>query len=95
MDRIQQVLEQQVRPALQTHHGDIELVEITADRFVKVRLTGECSTCPGAEQTVSEIVETAIKAECPGIKGVILTRQVHDDLISQALAILRKEKAVP
>jgi Fe-S cluster biogenesis protein NfuA len=91
MDKIAQIIEQKIRPILNVHQGDIEFVEITADGFVKVRLTGACRTCPGAQQTLSEVVETALKEVCPEIKGVIPVYQVSDDLLKQALKILRKE----
>ena len=92
MDRLQKVIETKIRPVLQAHDGDLELVEVTADGFVKVRLTGACSACPGAQQTISEVVETALKEACPEIKGVIPVMQVEQELIDMALKILRKDK---
>lgn len=92
MEKIQEILEQKVRPALMAHNGDIELVEITSDGFVKVKLTGACASCPGAQQTMSELVEESIREVCPEIKGVIPIHQVSDELIDQALKILRKDR---
>ena len=92
MEKMQQIIEQKVRPALQAHNGDIELVEVTADGVVKVRFTGACATCPGAQQTLSELVETAIKEVCPEVKGIVLLQQVSEQLIEQALKILRKAR---
>jgi Fe-S cluster biogenesis protein NfuA len=90
MDEIAKIIEEEVRPILKAHQGDIEFVEITSDGFVKVRLTGACATCPGAQQTMSEVVEAKLKDACPKIQGVIPVYQVSDDLINQALKILRK-----
>ena len=53
MNKVTKVIEQKIRPSLQEHQGDIELVEITADGYVKVQLTGACAACPGARQTLS------------------------------------------
>ncbi|MBP2656610.1 MAG: nfuA [Firmicutes bacterium] len=92
MEKMQQVIEQKVRPVLSVHNGDIELVEVTSDGFVKVRLTGACASCPGARQTLSEIVEVSIKEVCPEIKGVVLVQQVNENLINEALKILRKDR---
>lgn len=92
MDELQKAIEAKVRPVLQAHGGDLELVEVTADGFVKVRLTGACSTCPGAQQTLSEVVETALREACPEIRGVIPVTQVDQELIDMALKILRKGK---
>lgn len=92
MEKIQQIMEAEIRPALQAHNGDIEFIEMTSDGFAKVRLTGACATCPGAEQTMSELVEGKLKEVYPSLKGVISVYQVSDDLINQALQILRKGK---
>ncbi len=59
-----------IRPQLQADGGDIELVEVTADGIVKVRLVGACSGCPGAQMTLQLGVERAVKARVPDIKGV-------------------------
>ncbi len=92
MDMLQKVIEAKIRPVLQSHNGDIELVEVTAEGYVKVRLTGACAACPGAQQTISEVVETALREVCPEIKGVIQVTQVNQDLIDMALKILRKDR---
>ncbi len=92
MDKVTQVIEQKIRPLLQEHQGDLELVEITADGYVKVRLTGACAACPGAQQTLSEIVEAKLTEACPEIRGVIAVHQVNEDLIQEALKILRKDR---
>ncbi len=92
MEKIQQIIEEQIRPALHAHNGDIELLELTSDGFAKVRLTGACATCPSAEQTMSELVEGKLREVYPTLRGIIPIHQVSDDLINQALKILRKGK---
>lgn len=92
MEKVREILSQKVLPVLQKHNGGIELVEVTPDGYVKVKLTGACSACPGAQQTMSEIVEADLKEACPEIKGVIPVHQVSDELIQEALAILRKDR---
>jgi len=77
----------------QCSQWDIELIEVTADGFVRVRLMGACATCHGAQQTINEVVETALRAVYPEMQGVIAEHQVSEDLINQALKILRKDKA--
>ena len=59
-----------VRPYLQSDGGDIELLEITDDLSVKVRLTGACHGCPFSMQTLKAGVEQAIMKEGPEIKSV-------------------------
>jgi Fe-S cluster biogenesis protein NfuA len=60
-----------VRPYLQSDGGDIELLEITEDLSVKVKLTGACHGCPYSLMTLKAGVEQAIMKEVPEIKGVI------------------------
>jgi Fe-S cluster biogenesis protein NfuA len=92
MQKIREVIARKVLPVLQEHNGGIELLEVTPDGFVKVKLTGACSACPAAQQTITEVVEAALKEECPEIKGVIPVYQISDELINMALAMLRKGK---
>lgn len=60
-----------IRPYLQNDGGDIDLIELTDDLTVKVRLTGACNGCPFALQTLKAGVEQAIMQEVPEIKKVI------------------------
>ena len=60
----------QIRPILQRDGGDIELVEITGDDVVKVRLQGHCAGCPGAKMTLTHIVQQILQEMCPDLKGV-------------------------
>ena len=91
-EEISQIINTKIRSQLNAHNGDIELLEITADGYVKVKLSGACATCPGAQQTLSDVVESALKEVCPDIKAVVPVYQVSDDLINQALTILRKNR---
>ena len=68
--RLQQALDE-VRPGLQGHEGDIELVSIRLPDTVEVRLIGACSHCPASQLTLSEAVETTIKRHCPEIEHVV------------------------
>lgn len=62
-----------VRPYLRSDGGDIDLVDITEDMTVKVRLKGACHGCPYSMQTLKAGVEQAIIKEVPEIKKVIAT----------------------
>ncbi|MEI7613642.1 MAG: NifU family protein [Betaproteobacteria bacterium] len=91
-NKIEEIISSKIRPVLRADNGDIALVEITPDAMVKIRLSGACATCPGAELTLSELVSSELMGACPEVKGVIRVNQVSDDLINQALSILRKKK---
>ncbi len=60
----------QVRPALQRDGGDVELVEVTEDGIVKVRLQGACQGCPMAQMTLQMGIERVLKEKVPEIKSV-------------------------
>jgi Fe-S cluster biogenesis protein NfuA len=68
-DRVKDVLNQ-VRPALQADGGDVELVEVTSDGIVKIRLRGACAHCMGAVMTLKNVVEARIRAVVPEVKSV-------------------------
>jgi Fe-S cluster biogenesis protein NfuA len=55
-EQIQKIIEDDIRPALQGHGGDIELVSVEGDD-VTVRLKGACAGCPGARMTLKNGVE--------------------------------------
>ncbi len=59
-----------IRAALQRDGGDIELVDITDDNVVLVRLKGHCAGCPGAMMTLKGLVERVIREEIPEVKAV-------------------------
>jgi Fe-S cluster biogenesis protein NfuA len=59
-----------IRPALQADGGDVELVEVTADGVVKVRLKGHCAGCPMAQMTIKGGIERRLKKAVPEVKSV-------------------------
>ena len=69
-DEIEKVLTEEVRPLLSTHGGGVELVELTQDGTVKVRLTGGCCGCPSAQATLTQVIESAIKAKVSQVNRV-------------------------
>ena len=68
-DQVQKVLEE-VRPHLQRDGGDVELVEVTADKVVNVRLRGACGTCPGPIMTLKGGIERLMKERIPEVVSV-------------------------
>ncbi|MBJ6802505.1 NifU family protein [Geomonas propionica] len=69
-EEVKAILEN-IRPALQADGGDVELVEVTDDGVVKVRLVGACGHCPMSTMTLKMGIERTIKEKIPGIKEVI------------------------
>lgn len=68
-ERVEEVLNK-VRPYLQMDGGDIELIDITEDDIVKVKLTGACHGCPMSQMTLRAGVERALMSELPEVKRV-------------------------
>jgi len=60
-----------IRPSLQADGGDVELVEVTPDGVVKVKLTGACGGCPMSQMTLKMGIERTLKQEVPEIKEVV------------------------
>lgn len=60
-----------MRPYLRDDGGDVEVVELTKDMVVKVKLLGACSSCPQSYMTMKAGIEDAVKRMVPEIKSVI------------------------
>lgn len=60
MQLIQQTINEQVRPALRAHGGNIELIDIEGDKVI-VAFRGMCAQCKLAELTMKEVVEAKLK----------------------------------
>lgn len=68
--KVQEVLEL-VRPALQADGGDVELVDVTDDGIVSVRLTGACGSCPMSTMTLKMGIERTLRDKIPEVKEVV------------------------
>jgi Fe-S cluster biogenesis protein NfuA len=68
-DEILKALES-VRPFLQADNGDIELVDVTNDGIVKVRLLGECEKCPLSIMTLRAGIERTLMKQVPGVRRI-------------------------
>ena len=68
--KVKDVIES-IRPELQSHGGDVELVGTDADNNVNVRLQGACQGCPGARMTLKQGIERILKEKVPEVKEVV------------------------
>ena len=82
LERIEQVLDEKVRPALRTHDGDIKVVRV-----------GQCSNCPSAVVTAEELVAPPILEAIPELRQVVLDTTVSDELWQDAMELLRRRHA--
>jgi Fe-S cluster biogenesis protein NfuA len=69
-ERVKTALEK-IRPSLQADGGDVELVEVTPEGVVKVKMTGACSGCPMRQMTLQMGIGRALKEEIPEVKEVV------------------------
>jgi Fe-S cluster biogenesis protein NfuA len=60
----------EVRAYAQTHGGDIELVSVSEDGNVAVRMSGMCRGCPLSEMTFKIGIENQLKILVPGVRTV-------------------------
>ena len=60
-----------IRPSLQADGGDVELIDVSDDGVVEVRLVGACQGCPMAQMTLKNGIEKSLKQEIPAVKSVI------------------------
>jgi len=68
--KVQEVIDR-VRPMLQRDRGDVQLVEITEDNIVKVKLQGACGSCPMSMMTLKGGIEAEMKRSIPEVKAVV------------------------
>jgi len=69
-ERVKTALEK-IRTSLQADGGDVELVEVTTEGVVKVKLTGTCAGCPMRQMTLQMGIGRALKEEISEVKEVV------------------------
>jgi Fe-S cluster biogenesis protein NfuA len=67
--KVQEVIDR-VRPFLQRDGGDVQLVEVTGDNVVKVKLVGACGHCAMSTMTLKGGIEAELKKSLPEVKAV-------------------------
>lgn len=69
-EKVESALEK-IKPMLKADGGNVELVDVSDDGVVKVKLTGACGCCPMSQMTLKNGIEKAIKEEVPEVKEVV------------------------
>jgi len=69
-ERVEAALEK-IKPALRADGGNVELVEVTPEGIVKVKLTGACYGCPMSQMTLKMGIGRTLKKEVPEVKEVV------------------------
>jgi len=60
-----------VQAYARTHGGAIELLGVTEEGDVTVRMTGACRGCPMSALTLKHGIETQLKELVPGVRKVV------------------------
>jgi Fe-S cluster biogenesis protein NfuA len=69
--QVEQVIEEKIRPALMRDGGNIQLVDVTDEGVVQVKLQGACAGCPGAIMTLQFGVQKILQEEIKEVTKVI------------------------
>ncbi|GGV86378.1 hypothetical protein GCM10015535_34430 [Streptomyces gelaticus] len=76
--RVEQALES-VRPYLGSHGGDVELLTVTDEGTVRLRLLGSCDGCPSSSVTLKLAVQGAVEAAAPEITSIEVETPADED----------------
>ncbi|WP_195198778.1 NifU family protein [Faecalispora jeddahensis] len=87
LTEIERLLEEQVRPQLALHQGNLSIISLTDD-VLTIRLLGACANCPSASLTTEELIASAVQSRFPQIRRVVLDTGVSDCLLTQAREFL-------
>lgn len=89
LKRIEEVLDEKVRPSLRAHGGEIEIDHLE-NQVLYVKLLGQCAGCPSADLTNETLVEAELVQALPElVKKVAVIQTVSDELWEQAKRLLR------
>jgi Fe-S cluster biogenesis protein NfuA len=69
--RVEQVIEEKIRPFLVRDGGNIQLVDVTDEGVVQVKLRGACAGCPGALMTLQFGVQRILQQEIKEVTQVV------------------------
>lgn len=64
-----------IRPYLQADGGDVELVEVSENADVVLKLTGACSSCEMSEMTMTAGIEETLRKSIPGLGKIVAIKE--------------------
>ena len=89
LKQLETVLDEQVRPLLRTHGGNVE-IDRYEDGVVYIKMLGQCAGCPSADLTNETIVEAELVKALPElVERAVIVQTVSDELWEQAKRLLR------
>ena len=88
-EHLQVLLDAHVRPQLQGHGGDAEILSYE-NGILRLRLLGQCASCPAAALTNETLIEGVLKEHLPELKEVILAQGVSQSLLDEAKRLMTR-----
>ena len=89
--KLEQLLDELVRPALRAHGGDVALVGYE-NGILRLRMLGQCAGCPAANMTNEALIEGQLMPLLPELKEVVLVHTVNDSLLAEARALMTRAR---
>lgn len=74
--KIEKVLDDQIRPALASHGGDIQVIDFDNNKLF-VKLTGGCQGCSSSKATLKDGIERLIVGKFPDIVHEVVDLTDH------------------
>ena len=70
LNKLELLFDEQVRPALAAHGGNVEIIDLDNDKLF-VRLSGGCQGCSSSKATLKDGIQTLVKQNFPFITEVV------------------------
>jgi Fe-S cluster biogenesis protein NfuA len=70
LEKVKDVIDE-IRPMLKADGGDVELIEVTPDGLVRLKLLGACGHCPMSIMTLKMGIEKRLKERVPEVREVV------------------------
>ena len=67
---VQAILDEWVLPLVHADGGEIELVEVTDQGIIRIRLFKACAGCPGSQFTVGSLLARELRERLEGFREV-------------------------
>jgi Fe-S cluster biogenesis protein NfuA len=74
--KIEKILDDQIRPALASHGGDIQVIDFDNNKLY-VKLTGGCQGCSSSKATLKDGIERLLVGKFPGIIHEVIDLTDH------------------
>ncbi|MCI0446336.1 NifU family protein, partial [bacterium] len=84
-----------VRPYLRSHGGNVDLIEVSENGDVRLRLQGSCNGCPSSAMTLKLAIEEAIDEFAPDLNSLSVEGVVETKLPSSFVPIQKLKESQP